>query len=134
MYGLSMRIISIVLETKENGDEALRHLGVFSVCEDAKYTIYNTCQAKLSRGGGSTKSYTTINLVSHLVKHPDNNKQYSEQKSIQEAPPIKVTHKRKIEQQLSLEETQELSKLWDINDARSQRVHKRIGEMLAVDC
>ena len=48
--------------------------------------------------------------------------------------PMKEKHKRKIEQQLSLEETQELSKPWDINDARSQCVHKRIGEMLAVDC
>ena len=47
---------------------------------------------------------------------------------------MKETCKRKIEQQLSLEETQELSKPWDINDAWSQRVHKRIGEMLAVDC
>ena len=130
-----MRIILIVLETKENGKEALCHLGVFSVCEDTKYTICNTCQAKVSRGRGSTKSYTTTNLVGHLVKHPDINKQYSEQKFVQEAPPIKVTRKRKIEQQLSLEEeTQELSKPWDINDARSQRVHKRIGEMLAVDC
>ena len=47
---------------------------------------------------------------------------------------MKETHKRKIEQQLSLEETQELSKHWDINDARSQHVHKRIGKILAVDC
>ena len=106
----------------------------FSVCEDTKYAICNTYQMKVSRGGGSTKSYTTTNLVSHLVKHPDVNKQYIEWKSAQEAPPIKETHKRKIEQQLSLEETQELSKPWDMNDARSQCVHKRIGEMLAVDC
>ena len=101
--------------------------------EDTKYAICNTCQVKVSRGGRSTKSYTTTNLVSHLVKHPDVNKQYIERKSAQE-PPVRVTRKRKIEQQLSLEETQELSKPWDINDARSQRVHRRIGEMLAVDC
>ena len=102
--------------------------------EDTKYAVCNTCQAKVSRGGGSTKSYTTTNLVSHLAKHPDINKQYIERKESQETPPQKQTRKRKLEQQLSLEETQELSKPWDINDVRSQRVHKRIGEMLAVDC
>ena len=80
-----MRIILIVLETKENGKETVCHLGVFSVFEDTKYAICNTCQTKVSRGGGSTKSYTTTNLVSHLVKHPDVNKQYIEQKSVQEA-------------------------------------------------
>ena len=47
---------------------------------------------------------------------------------------MKEMRKSKIEQQLFLKETQELSKPWDINDARSQRVHKRIGNMLAVDC
>ena len=57
----------------------------FSVFEDTKYAICNTCQTKVSRGRGSTKSYTTTNLVSHLVKHPDVNKQYIEQKSVQEA-------------------------------------------------
>lgn len=102
--------------------------------EDTKYAICNTCQAKVSRGGGSTKSYTTTNLVNHLAKHPDVNKQYIECKSAQEATHIKETRKRKTEQQLSLKETQQLSKPWDINDDRSQRVHKRIGEMLAVDC
>ena len=50
--------------------------------------------------------------MSHLVKHPDVNKQYIERKLVQEAPPMKETRKRKIEQQLSLEETQELSKPW----------------------
>ncbi|XP_065908971.1 zinc finger BED domain-containing protein 4-like [Dysidea avara] len=81
----------------------------FVVDEDTKYAVYNTFQAKVSKGGSSTKSYTTTNLVSHLTKHLD------------------VIHK-------IVNEVQELSKPWDINDTRSQRVHKRIGEMLAVDC
>ena len=103
----------------------------FQCFKDTKYAICNTFQMKVSRGGGSMNSYTTTNLVSHLIKHPDVNKQYIERKSVQEAPPMKETRKRK---QLSLEKTQELSKPWDIHDARSQRVHKRIGEMLAIDC
>ena len=87
--------------------------------EDTKYAICNTCQTKVLRGGGSTKSYTTTNLVSHLVKHPDINKQNNEQKSTKEAPPKKEKRKRKIEQQLSLVETQELTKPWDIYDTWS---------------
>ena len=67
--------------------------------EDAKYAICTTGQVELSRGGGSTKSYTTTNKVSHLAKHLDVNKQYFERKSAKEAaPPLKVTRKRKIEQ------------------------------------
>ena len=96
--------------------------------------ICNTCQAKVSRGGSSTKSYTTTNLVSHLTKHPDINTHYSERKAAEETPPRKETCKRKIKHQLSIQEAQELSKPWDINDTRSQHVHKRIGKMLAVDC
>ena len=53
-----MRVILIVLEIKENGEETLRHLEFFLVSEDTKYAICNTCQTKVSRGGGSTKSYT----------------------------------------------------------------------------
>ena len=104
------------------------------VDEDTKYAVCNTFQAKVSKGGSSTKLYTTTNLVSHLTKHPDVNTQNSEGKAAKETPPRKETSKRKIEHQLSLQEVQELSKPWDINDTRSQRVHKRIGEKLAVDC
>ena len=45
----------------------------FTVTEDTKYAICNTCKTKVSRGGGSTQSYTTTTLVSHLAKHPDLN-------------------------------------------------------------
>ena len=62
------------------------------------------------------------------------NKQCSEHKAAEEALPQKETLKRKIEHQLSLQEAQELLKAWDINDTRSKSVHKRIGEILAVDC
>ena len=68
------------------------------------YAICTTCQVEVSRDGGSTKSYTTTNIVSHLAKHPEVNKQYFERKSAKEAPTSKVTRKRKIEQQLLLEE------------------------------
>ena len=130
-----MRINSIVLFYKRKMAKKRSVIWeFFTISENTKYAVCNTCQTSVSRGGGSTKSYTTTNLVSHLAKHPDVNKQYSELKKSKETTPLKPTRKRRLEQQLSLEDTQELSKPWDINDARSQRVHKRIGEMLAVDC
>ena len=91
----------------------------FVLDEDTKYAVCNTCQTRISRGGKSTKSYTTTNLVSHLAKHPEVNKQYSERKAAEETLSQKETRKRRIEHQLSLEEAQELSKVWDINDTRS---------------
>lgn len=39
-----------------------------------------------------------------------------------------------MKRQLSLEESGELVRLWDIGDSSAQRVHRRIGEMIAIDC
>ena len=36
--------------------------------------------------------------------------------------------------QLSLKESKERSQAWDINDARAQRVHRRVVDMIALDC
>ena len=36
--------------------------------------------------------------------------------------------------QLSLQECDDRVRQWNINDDRSQRIHKRIGEMIALDC
>ena len=88
----------------------------------------------MPRGGNSTKSYTTTNLVNHLsTKHLEVNVKYIKRKASKEAQPPRETRKRSIERQLSLKETQELTRPWDINDNKSQCVHKRIGKMLAID-
>ena len=39
----------------------------------------------------------------------------------------------KYSRQLTLPETLEKNKLWDINDHEAQKIHKYIGEMIAVD-
>ncbi len=39
----------------------------FSLAEDTKFAICNSCNQKVSRGGASTKSFNTTNLVSHIV-------------------------------------------------------------------
>ena len=40
----------------------------FTVDEDSKFAICDECEAKVPRGGSTTKPYTTTNLVNHLVK------------------------------------------------------------------
>ena len=36
--------------------------------------------------------------------------------------------------QVSLQETAELRKVWDINDSRAKRIHTKVREMIAIDC
>ena len=107
----------------------------FSVAEDSKFAVCGKCQVRVARGGVTTKSFTTSNLVQHLqTNHPEVYKEYLERKMNQEPKQPKETRKRSLHRQLSLTETQELTKVWDINDQKAQRVHRRIGEMIAVDC
>lgn len=104
--------------------------------EDSKYAVCNKCKTKVPRGGSSTKSYTTTNLTQHLsMKHIEIHKQYLERKASNEATAKapKETRKRTL-QQLSLEATEERTKLWDINDPRAQRITRQVGEMIAIDC
>ena len=108
----------------------------FNEDEDSKYAVCNECETKVPRGGSSTKSYTTTNLVQHLsMKHVEIHKQYLEKKADKEATakPPKETCKRAL-QQLSLEATEERTKVWDINDPRAQRITRKVGEMIAIDC
>ena len=73
--------------------------------------------------------------MQHLqTNHPEVYKEYSEKKADQEPKQPKETRKRSLHRRLSLTETQELTKVWDINDHKAQRVHRKIGEMIAVDC
>jgi len=53
----------------------------FTVGEDTKFAICDECEAKVPRGGDSTKSFTTTNLVHHLTtKHPEIHAKYIERK------------------------------------------------------
>ena len=35
--------------------------------------------------------------------------------------------------QVSLQESAELRKVWDINDSRSKKIHVKVGEMIVID-
>ena len=61
---MRMRIVLIILETKKMVRKRSVIWDFFTVSKDTKYAICTTCQAEVSRGGGSAKSFTTTNLVS----------------------------------------------------------------------
>lgn len=86
------------------------------------------CGQAVSRGGTTAKTYNTTNLVNHLKKnHAEEYVQYTKSSTENES---KATRKPR---QLSMEEITEKSRCWDINDPRSQNIHRKIGEMIAVD-
>ena len=108
---------------------------LFNVDEDTKLAVCETCKAKVPRGRDTTKSFTTTNLVQHLTsKHPEVYAKYQERKTNQGPKQPKETRKQSIEQQLFLIEVQDLTKTWNINDARAQQVHRKVSEMVAIDC
>ena len=85
----------------------------------------------------STKSYTTTNLVHYLkTKHGQEYVEYEKKKSEKqtEAPQASSLNEAAPLRQISLMEVAELRKQWDINDASTKTIHRKIGEMIAVDC
>ena len=80
--------------------------------------------------------YNTTNLVNDLKSaHDEAYKQYQQKYTEQ----LENENKKKQEKdlstskQLSLMEVQDRGRKWDINDARAQRVHKFVMEMIALD-
>ena len=106
----------------------------FTLGEDTKFAVCKSCNKATSRGRNSTKVYNTTNLVNHLKSvHQDIHEEYQvkyqrKQEQDKANKPVIITSK-----QLSLEEVQEKVRIWDINDARAQRVHRLVIEMIALD-
>ena len=91
----------------------------------------------MPRGGQSTKSYTTSNLVHHLkTKHGQEYAEYEKKKSEKqpEAPQASSLNEAGPLQQISLMEAAELHKQWDINDPSTKAIHRKVSEMIAMDC
>lgn len=118
----------------------------FKPCEnDSAFSICNLCEAKVSRGGKSSKNQTTSGMLNHLkTKHNEEYKEQELKKSTSEKRKLDLaneagpSHKSKNlkqakQHQPTLFETIEKTKVWDINDHRSKEFHKLIGEMLATD-
>ena len=104
----------------------------FSLDEDTKYALCDDCQLKVSLGGATTTTYNTSNLVSHLKsKHPELYKKFESKKAQDTEEPTTSTSANA--KQLTLFESSERVRVWDINNPRAQRVHRLIGEMVVID-
>lgn len=127
---------------------------------DSSKAICKQCGVSVSRGGKSAKSFTTSNLKKHLQsKHNDDllsqereRAQQLEHVELKRHAPmssfVNFAKKQKSEtssgpstsqqstseKQLTLGETYELKKLWDINSSKAKAVHYKIAEMIALDC
>ena len=111
----------------------------FKIAENTTFATCEVCLKEVPRGGRSTKSYTTTNLVDNLKsKHPEEYKAYQE---------LKVSKEKEINhydrqsngneaklKQVTLPEARVLLKPWDINDHRAKAIHLKIAEMIAIDC
>ena len=108
----------------------------FQLMEDTKYVSCKSCDKLISRGGDSTKVYNTTNLVNHLMSaHNEAYKQYQQKytEHLENENKKKQEKDLSTSKQLSLMEIHDRGRKWDINDARAQRVHKFVMEMIALD-
>ena len=103
-------------------------------------SLCKLCQAIISRGGKSAKTFTTTNMLNHLRKiHPEeaivaDKKWKHHECSGTDIPGTSgINYEPPAKQQTIIESILAEKKIWDINDHRSQEIHYLIGEMIAVD-
>ena len=107
----------------------------FTVAEDSRFAKCKKCNVKVPRGGQSTKTFTPTNLVHHLKTKPGHEEEYEKYnklKTEEKAKESSTSDGARL-RQVSLQETAELRKVWDINDFRVKRIHTKVGEMIAID-
>lgn len=96
------------------------------------------CNAKISRGG-TGKSATVTAMVNHIkFKHFNEHIEFLKlQKQDQEVKLLKEKGEKPKEavkqKQLSIQESFETAKKFDINHPKAQAIHKVIAEMIAID-
>ena len=96
----------------------------------------------MSQDSNSMKSYNTSNLVSHLKSsHPDEYTKFSKLKTKEESERDTARREKTkasgiggLCQIILHDRSMEKVKQWDINDSRVASVHKKLGEMIALDC
>ena len=108
----------------------------FIISDDESFAKCCSCELKVSRGGKDTKTYGTTNLSTHLrIKHPELFKEFEKKsEELKLAAQAREGNLVAKKRQLSLQECDDRVRQWNINDDRSQRIHKQIGEMIALDC
>ena len=98
------------------------------VDQDQWFTCCLTCNTQISRGGKTAKSFNTTHMIDHhQKKYPVEYKDYKEKKKLRELK------EQKERQQPTMEETRARVKVWDINDPKVERIHRKIAEMMVLD-
>ena len=110
----------------------------FTIAVDDKFAKCAACELQVSRGGKTSKTYGTTNMSVHLKgKHPELYTEFEKKaEELKEAKKArdKSADSRASHRQLSLMQCEDRIRHWSINDVRAQRIHRRIGEMIALDC
>ena len=112
----------------------------FTLCLDKKFAKREECAEVVPHSGDSAKTFTTSNLVSHLRT---NNlvvyQRFCQCKDKKESQRQDV-RKEKVEsggftalRQLTLKGSEDRVKPWGINDPRAAVLHRKLGEMIALD-
>ncbi|XP_065654893.1 zinc finger BED domain-containing protein 4-like [Hydra vulgaris] len=105
--------------------------------KDIRFCICLLCKAILSRGGYCPKTFTTSVIRRHLKKK--HLVEYvlieieSDKKKIIETSTVSTSSDSEIKKQLTLVESINKKRLWNINDHRAIKIHNRIEEMMALD-
>ena len=105
----------------------------FEVGEDTKFANCNICKEPVSRGGKTTKTFNTTNLVGHLKRHSEQHCEYEKAVAAAGDTEKDKGKKKPTPRQLTLQEANERVRIWDINDPRAQRIHRRVTEMICLD-
>ena len=113
----------------------------FDVNLKNNYTsVGKLCQAIISKGGKSAKTFTRINMLNHRRKiHPEEAKSADKKRKHNECSGIDIpgtsgcNYEPPVNHQTPIESILAKKKIWDINNHRSQEIHYLIGEMIAVD-
>ena len=91
----------------------------------------------MSRGGDNAKRFNTTNLVNYLKsRHSTVYSKFSENKTRKESHRLAARREKggfTGLRQLTVRDSREHTRQWDINDPRATTVHKRLGEMITLD-
>ncbi|XP_065667566.1 zinc finger BED domain-containing protein 4-like [Hydra vulgaris] len=88
--------------------------------KDIRFCICLQCKVILSRRGNCPKTFTTSVIRRHSKK-------------IIETSTVSTSSNSEIKKQLTLVESINKKRLWNINDHSAIKIHNRIGEMMALD-
>ena len=112
------------------------------IAEDVKYAKCNTCDELVTRGEASAKAFNNTNLVNHLKsKHHEKFEKFEEIRKNKETQ-CQVAKSERIQRksnqleglhQLTLQATKQRTSVWGINEPSALCIHKKIGEVIAVD-